>query len=51
MGKGARIAYLFDYGDEWRLLLDITDDWPAGNERSPLKMSPGAGRSAGVSTM
>jgi hypothetical protein len=36
LGKGARIAYLFDYGDEWRLLLDITDDWPAGDESYPM---------------
>jgi hypothetical protein len=27
----------FDYGDEWRLLLlDITDDWPAGDESYPM---------------
>ena len=28
--KGAKLAYLFDYGDEWRVLLHLVDTWEAG---------------------
>lgn len=34
--KGKRIAYLFDFGDEWRLMLKIVDRWPAGPEVYPM---------------
>lgn len=34
--KGKAIAYLFDFGDEWRLLLKVVDRWPAGDEVYPM---------------
>jgi len=34
--KGKAIAYLFDFGDEWRLLLKIVDRWAAGDESYPM---------------
>jgi hypothetical protein len=34
--KGKAIAYLFDFGDEWRLLLKVVDRWPAGDESYPM---------------
>jgi hypothetical protein len=33
--KGKKIAYLFDFGDEWRLLLKVVDHWEAGDETYP----------------
>lgn len=34
--KGAKIAYLFDYGDEWRLLLHVVDVWQAEDASYPM---------------
>jgi hypothetical protein len=34
--KGAKIAYLFDFGDEWRLQLHLIDTWPAGEHSYPM---------------
>ena len=34
--KGKAIAYLFDFGDEWRLLLKVVDRWPVGDESYPM---------------
>ena len=34
--KGRRIAYLFDFGDEWRLTLRLADTWDAGDESYPM---------------
>lgn len=34
--KGKTIAYLFDFGDEWRLLLRVVDRWAAGDESYPM---------------
>lgn len=34
--RGKRIAYIFDFGDEWRLLLRVVDRWTAGDESYPL---------------
>jgi len=34
--KGAKIAYLFDFGDEWRLQLNLVDAWPAGEHSYPM---------------
>lgn len=34
--KGKAIAYLFDFGDEWRLLLKVADRWDAGDESYPM---------------
>jgi hypothetical protein len=34
--KGKSIAYLFDFGDEWRLLLKVADRWEAGDEVYPM---------------
>jgi hypothetical protein len=34
--KGKTIAYLFDFGDEWRLLLKVVERWPAGDESYPM---------------
>jgi hypothetical protein len=33
--KGKTIAYLFDFGDEWRVLLTVVDRWEAGDETYP----------------
>lgn len=30
--KRSSLAYLFDYGDEWRLFLEVVDTWPADDE-------------------
>jgi hypothetical protein len=30
--KGSSLAYLFDYGDEWHVFLEVTDTWPADDE-------------------
>jgi hypothetical protein len=34
--KGNEIAYLFDFGEEWRLLLEVVDHWQAGEESYPM---------------
>ena len=34
--KGKKIAYLFDFGDEWRLLLRVVDSWEAADESYPM---------------
>jgi pRiA4b ORF-3-like protein len=34
--KGKRIAYLFDFGDEWRLRLKVVDAWDAGDGTYPM---------------
>lgn len=34
--KGKTIAYVFDYGDEWRLPLKVVDRWEAGDESYPM---------------
>lgn len=34
--KGKTIAYLFDFGDEWRLRLKVVDRWEAGEESYPM---------------
>ena len=34
--KGKKIAYLFDFGDEWRLLLRVVDSWKAADESYPM---------------
>ena len=34
--KGAKLAYLFDYGDEWRLLLKVVDTRDPGDESYPM---------------
>jgi hypothetical protein len=34
--KGKTIAYVFDFGDEWRLLLKVIDRWRAGDESYPM---------------
>lgn len=34
--KGKTIAYVFDFGDEWRLLLKVVDRWEAGDESYPM---------------
>jgi len=34
--KGKAIAYLFDFGDEWRLPLKVVDRWPAGDDSYPM---------------
>jgi len=28
--KGRKLAYLFDYGDEWRLVLRVVETWEDG---------------------
>ena len=33
--KGKRFAYVFDFGDEWRLLLRVTERWKAEGEPYP----------------
>lgn len=33
--RGSTLAYLFDFGDEWRLLLKVVDRWKAGDECYP----------------
>jgi len=34
--KGKAVAYVFDFGDEWRLLLKVVDRWDAGEESYPM---------------
>ena len=34
--KGKSLAYVFDFGDEWRLLLKVVDRWQAGEESYPM---------------
>jgi hypothetical protein len=34
--KGKTMAYLFDFGDEWRLLLKVVDRWEARDESYPM---------------
>jgi hypothetical protein len=34
--KGKSIAYLFDFGDEWRLQLKVVDRWEASDESYPM---------------
>jgi len=34
--KGRSIAYVFDFGDEWRVLLKVVDRWEAGDESYPM---------------
>lgn len=34
MKKGSTLAYLFDFGDEWRLLLKVVESWPVEEEAS-----------------
>jgi hypothetical protein len=50
--KGRTLAYVFDFGDEWRLLLKVEDVWEAC---APAKATPScsrrtAGRAASAST-
>jgi Plasmid pRiA4b ORF-3-like protein len=33
--KGRTLAYLFDFGDEWRVLLKVVDRWEAGDGTYP----------------
>ncbi len=33
---GKSLAYLFDFGDEWRLLLKVVDCWEAGEDTYPM---------------
>lgn len=34
--KGKSIAYLFDFGDEWRLMLRLVDRWDVEDESYPM---------------
>jgi hypothetical protein len=34
--KGKALAYVFDFGDEWRVLLKFVDRWEAGEETYPM---------------
>jgi hypothetical protein len=34
--KGKTIAYLFDFGDEWRLPLKVVDRWEVGDDSYPM---------------
>jgi hypothetical protein len=34
--KGKSLAYLFDFGEEWRLLLKVVDRWDAGEDTYPM---------------
>ncbi|HLF68446.1 MAG TPA: hypothetical protein VI503_03805, partial [Gaiellaceae bacterium] len=34
--KGKRIAYVFDFGNEWWLLLKVVDRWEAEDESYPM---------------
>ena len=34
--KGQTIAYLFDFGDEWRLPLKLVDRWDADDGSYPM---------------
>jgi hypothetical protein len=34
--KGRSLAYVFDFGDEWRLLLKVADTWDAEDDAYPM---------------
>ena len=34
--KGKTIAYVFDFGDEWRLMLKVVESWPPGDSSYPM---------------
>lgn len=34
--KGSTLAYVFDYGDEWRLLVKVVDAWEPDDESYPM---------------
>jgi hypothetical protein len=34
--KGSKLAYLFDFGDEWRLDLEVVDSWTAEEASYPM---------------
>ena len=34
--KGSKLAYVFDFGDEWRLLLKVVETWEAEDESYPM---------------
>jgi hypothetical protein len=34
--KGRSLAYVFDFGDEWRLLLKVADTWDAEDDAYPV---------------
>jgi Plasmid pRiA4b ORF-3-like protein len=34
--KGRRLAYVFDFGDEWQVLLRVVDSWYAEDEAYPM---------------
>ncbi len=34
--KGKKIAYLFDYGDEWRVALEVVDSWEIEDGAYPM---------------
>ena len=36
LGKGTKIAYLFDYGDEWRVTLEVVDTWQIEDGAYPM---------------
>ena len=36
LAKGSRLSYVFDFGDEWRLALEVVDAWPADDAAYPL---------------
>jgi hypothetical protein len=33
--KGSQLAYLFDFGDEWRLMLKVVETWQADDSSYP----------------
>jgi hypothetical protein len=34
--KGRKLAYLFDFGDEWRAMLRVVDSWEIEDESYPM---------------
>jgi Plasmid pRiA4b ORF-3-like protein. len=34
--RGSKLAYLFDFGDEWRLALEVVDSWQAEDGVYPM---------------
>lgn len=34
--KGSTLAYVFDFGDEWRLMLEVVDSWPSDASSYPM---------------
>lgn len=36
LNTGQRIAYLFDFGDEWRVPLKVVDRWEAADDVYPM---------------